>query len=35
MQAVANQYLQGNIVVEPEELFVQFALSNGITKIFT
>jgi hypothetical protein len=35
MQAVANQYLQGNIVVEPEALFVQFALANGITKVFT
>ncbi|WJI08589.1 DUF4012 domain-containing protein [Methanobacterium sp. CWC-01] len=35
MQAVANQYIQGNIVVEPEALFVQFALANGITKIFT
>ncbi|MEN6329775.1 MAG: DUF4012 domain-containing protein [Methanobacteriaceae archaeon] len=34
MQAVATQYLKGNIVVEPEELFIQFALANGITKIF-
>jgi hypothetical protein len=34
MEAVATQYLKGNIVVEPEELFVQFALANGITKIF-
>lgn len=35
MEAVATQYLKGNIVVEPEELFVQFALANGITKVFT
>jgi hypothetical protein len=35
MQAVATQYLNGQIVVVPEELFVQFALSNGMTKIFT
>lgn len=35
MQAVATQYLKGNIVVEPEALFVQFALANGITKVFT
>ncbi len=35
MQAVATQYLEGNIVVEPRELFVQFALANGINKILT
>jgi len=32
-QAVVQQYLQGNIIVVPQDLMTQFAVSKGISSL--